>query len=99
MALVEELVVACGGVVVRMEPEEHDRAVARISHLPHLLAVLMAGRLADAPPDHLALSGQGVRDVTRVAGSDPEDVGADRPRERRPRWARCWGRSARSWTP
>jgi prephenate dehydrogenase len=45
--------------------------VARISHLPHRLAVLMAGRLADAPPDHLALSGQGVRDVTRVAGSDP----------------------------
>ena len=45
--------------------------MARISHLPHLLAVLMAGRLADAPSDHLALSGQGVRDVTRVAGSDP----------------------------
>ena len=55
-----------------MAPEEHDRAVARISHLPHLLAVLMAGRLAEAPPDHLALSGQGVRDVTRIAGSDPE---------------------------
>ena len=32
---------------------------------------LVAGRLADAPADHLALSGQGVRDVTRVAGGDP----------------------------
>jgi prephenate dehydrogenase len=71
VALVEELAVLCGAAVVRMGPEEHDRAVARISHLPHLLAVLMAGRLADAPPDHLALSGQGVRDVTRIAGSDP----------------------------
>ncbi len=71
VALVDALVVACGAVAVRMSPEEHDRAVARISHLPHLLAVLMAGRLADAPADHLALSGQGVRDVTRVAGSDP----------------------------
>ncbi|MBA3782920.1 MAG: prephenate dehydrogenase/arogenate dehydrogenase family protein, partial [Nocardioides sp.] len=49
----------------------HDRAVARTSHLPHLAAVLVAGRLADAPADHLALSGQGLRDVTRVAGSDP----------------------------
>jgi prephenate dehydrogenase len=45
--------------------------VARTSHLPHLLAVLVAGRLAGAPTDHLALSGQGVRDVTRVAGGDP----------------------------
>ena len=62
---------ACGGVPVRMTPEEHDHAVARTSHLPHLLAVLTAGRLAGAPPEHLALSGQGVRDVTRVAGSDP----------------------------
>jgi prephenate dehydrogenase len=70
-ALVEELAVRCGAVVVRLPPEEHDRAVARISHLPHLLAVLVAGQLADAPPPHLALSGQGVRDVTRVAGSNP----------------------------
>ena len=56
---------------VRLSPEEHDRAVARTSHLPHLLAALVAGRLADAPADHLALSGQGVRDVTRVAAGDP----------------------------
>ncbi len=71
VALVEGLVDVCGAVPVHLTPEEHDRAVARISHLPHLLAVLVAGRLADAPEDHLALSGQGVRDVTRVAGSDP----------------------------
>jgi prephenate dehydrogenase len=61
-----------GASVVRLSPEEHDLAVARTSHLPHLLAVLVAGRLADAPADHLALSGQGVRDVTRIAGGDPE---------------------------
>jgi prephenate dehydrogenase len=69
--LVEALVATCGAVTVRMDPEEHDRAVARISHLPHLAAVLVAGRLAGAPADHLALAGQGVRDVTRVAASDP----------------------------
>jgi prephenate dehydrogenase len=68
---VEELARLAGATVVRMSPTEHDLAVARTSHLPHLLAVLMAGRLADAPADHLALSGQGVRDVTRIAAGDP----------------------------
>ncbi|HEX5091048.1 MAG TPA: prephenate dehydrogenase [Nocardioides sp.] len=69
--LVDGLVRLCGGVPVRMSPVEHDRAVARTSHVPHLLAVLAAGRLAGAPTDHLALTGQGVRDVTRVAAGDP----------------------------
>jgi prephenate dehydrogenase len=68
---VTELARLAGGSVVHLSPEEHDLAVARTSHLPHLLAVLVAGRLADAPAAHLALSGQGVRDVTRVAGGDP----------------------------
>jgi prephenate dehydrogenase len=71
VALVEELARVCGAVPLRMAPDEHDRAVARTSHLPHLLAVLVAGRLAHAPEAHLALSGQGVRDVTRVAAGDP----------------------------
>lgn len=70
-ALVEALAVLCGAVPVRLTPAEHDLAVARISHVPHLLAVLAAARLVDAPADHLALSGQGVRDVTRVAAGDP----------------------------
>lgn len=69
--LVEELAVLCGAVPVRLTPEEHDHAVARISHLPHLMAVLTAGRLAGAPAGELELSGPGVRDVTRVAGGDP----------------------------
>ncbi|SFC99361.1 prephenate dehydrogenase [Nocardioides terrae] len=75
VAVVEELARLCGAVVVRLTPEEHDRAVARISHVPHLLAALVAGRLAEAPADHLALSGQGVRDVTRVAAGNPSLYG------------------------
>jgi prephenate dehydrogenase len=70
-AAVEELARLAGASVVHLTPEEHDEAVARTSHLPHLLSVLVAGRLAEAPVDHLALSGQGVRDVTRVAAGDP----------------------------
>jgi prephenate dehydrogenase len=73
--LVEALARLCGAVPVRLSPVEHDRAVARTSHIPHLLAALAAGRLAGAPVDHLALSGQGVRDVTRVAAGDPEHYG------------------------
>ncbi len=62
---------AVGAVPVAMSPDEHDSAVARTSHLPHLMAALVAGRLAGAAPAQLVLSGQGVRDVTRVAAGDP----------------------------
>lgn len=75
VAVVEQLVELCGAELVRLSPVEHDRAVARTSHLPHLLAVLAAGQLADAAPEHLRLSGQGVRDVTRVAAGDPDLYG------------------------
>jgi prephenate dehydrogenase len=61
----------CGATAIMTTPEEHDRAVATISHVPYLVAVLMAGHLNEVPSDHLALAGQGVRDVTRVAASDP----------------------------
>jgi prephenate dehydrogenase len=69
--LVEALARLCGAVPVRLSPVEHDAAVARTSHVPHVLASLVAGQLLHAPADHLTLSGQGVRDVTRVAGGDP----------------------------
>lgn len=61
----------CGGRLVVMDPQEHDAAVARVSHLPHLMSVLMADHLLQVPTEHLGLAGQGVRDVTRIAGSDP----------------------------
>lgn len=71
VAAVIALAVACGASPIVTTPEEHDHAVATISHVPYLVAVLMAGHLTEAPPEHLALAGQGVRDVTRVAASDP----------------------------
>lgn len=71
VAAVTRLASAAGAVPVALSPEEHDQAVAATSHVPHLLASLAAARLAEAPASHLALSGQGVRDVTRVAGGDP----------------------------
>ncbi|WP_034264213.1 prephenate dehydrogenase [Actinospica robiniae] len=67
-----ELVSLCGSVPVVMDPAEHDRAVALISHAPHLVSALMAARLEYATEDAARIAGQGVRDVTRIAAGDPE---------------------------
>ncbi len=69
---VEELVRLCGGRQVTMGPAHHDEAVAQVSHVPQLVSALMAGSLVDVPPEHLRLAGGGLRDVTRIAGSEPE---------------------------
>lgn len=55
------------------EPDEHDEAVARSSHMPHAAAAAIAASLAGHGPPRLAaaLSGGALRDVTRVAASDP----------------------------
>jgi len=55
---------------VHLDPVDHDEAVALVSHLPQMMASLVAARLTEAPPESLALSGQGLRDVTRIAASD-----------------------------
>jgi len=68
---VHDLAITCGAVPVLMTPQEHDRAVALTSHAPQVLSSLLAARLLDADPDAVAVSGQGLRDMTRIAGSDP----------------------------
>ncbi|OUC96958.1 prephenate dehydrogenase [Streptosporangium minutum] len=65
------LIKLCGGEAVRVDAAEHDRAVAIVSHAPHVTASAVAARLADAPATALGLAGQGVRDVTRIAAGDP----------------------------
>lgn len=68
---VRSLVVDLQGVPVVMSPGEHDEAVALVSHVPQLAASLVAARLSGAPQTALDLTGQGLRDVTRIAASDP----------------------------
>lgn len=53
-----------------MNSEDHDRAVARISHLPHAMAVATAGAALRFPGDE-SLAAGGFRDTTRVASGDP----------------------------
>lgn len=67
----EALAIDLGAVVSRMSAEEHDQSVAVISHLPQVLSSLLASRLQDTPPHALSLAGNGLRDVTRIAASDP----------------------------
>ena len=72
LALVEGLALDLGAMPIEMSPEEHDRAVALTSHVPQLVASLLAGRFVAADEGALQLAGQGVRDTTRIAGSAPE---------------------------
>jgi prephenate dehydrogenase len=58
-----------GARVKVMTPEQHDKAVAMTSHLPHLVAAALAAML---PPELHELAASGFRDTTRVAGGDPQ---------------------------
>ena len=68
---VRDLAVDLGASPVEMTAAEHDGAVALVSHLPQLLSSMLAARLVSAPDRALGLAGQGLRDVTRIAASDP----------------------------
>ncbi|WP_289033275.1 prephenate dehydrogenase [uncultured Arsenicicoccus sp.] len=63
---------AARGEVVVMTAEEHDAAVAAVSHVPQVMATLTAARLRDRDEHAVGLAGQGLRDVTRIAASDPQ---------------------------
>jgi cyclohexadieny/prephenate dehydrogenase len=57
-----------GSTVVKMSAEDHDRALAVTSHLPHAVAAAVAGATSF---DLLSLTASGFRDVTRIAAGDP----------------------------
>ncbi|CAO0829126.1 hypothetical protein SMICM17S_11938 [Streptomyces microflavus] len=66
-----ELVALCRAVPVVMDADAHDRAVALVSHTPQLISSMVAARLEEADETAVRLCGQGIRDVTRIAASDP----------------------------
>jgi prephenate dehydrogenase len=75
----ERWVRALGAVPVRLEPEAHDRAVAGISHLPHVAAAALASAVGAEPATGGAeletlrqLIAGGFRSTTRIAASSPE---------------------------
>ena len=68
--LVLELITILGATPIELSAEDHDAAVAKISHLPQIAASLVAKQLTGTPAEWMELAGQGLRDTTRIAGSD-----------------------------
>ena len=74
-AMVMDLALDCGAVVVPARSDEHDAAAAAISHLPHLLAEALAVTAGEVPLA-FALAAGSFRDGTRVAATAPDLVRA-----------------------
>jgi prephenate dehydrogenase len=67
-----ELWEALGARVTSLDPETHDRTVAAISHLPHLIACALVDGAGRVEPSALELAARGFRDTTRIAAGDPD---------------------------
>jgi prephenate dehydrogenase len=69
---------ALGCRVRQMPADQHDRALAAVSHFPHMMAFALMRSLMAQPEGEqfLAVAGPGFRDTTRIAGGDP-DLWAD----------------------
>jgi prephenate dehydrogenase len=80
---VRDVVASLGADVVVLSPEDHDRLVAMVSHVPHLVAATLmnaAAEVAEQDAVLLRLAAGGFRDMTRVAAGHPgiwPDVCAD----------------------
>jgi arogenate dehydrogenase (NADP+) len=77
IAVVEEIVRSLGANIYYCQPEQHDRAVSWISHLPVMVSSsLIAACLSETDPDVLELAqklaSSGFRDTSRVGGGNPE---------------------------
>ena len=72
VTLVARLATDAGAALVtQMSPQAHDDAVAAVSHLPQLAASLVAAQLRGMSQEAVEIAGQGLRDVTRIAASEP----------------------------
>jgi len=77
VALVSDFAQGLGAVPRRTSAEDHDRAMAFVSHLPQLVAVALAEAARSAAgPMAPALSGRAMDEMTRLASSPP-DLWAD----------------------
>ncbi len=69
---VSEFWEAVGSRVVMLTPQVHDRVVAAVSHLPHLVAVALVDAASRLDPTALGFAGRGFADTTRIAAADPQ---------------------------
>jgi len=73
LARIEQLWRSCGARVAQMDAAEHDRLLASVSHLPHVLAFALVAQIAGQPDAQrkLSFAGPGFRDFTRIAAGSP----------------------------
>lgn len=76
LKMVHEMWVDAGCVLQTISPDEHDHAIARVSHLPHAAAAALVHAICKNNPEITAFAGNGYRDTTRVA-SGPEAMWAE----------------------
>jgi prephenate dehydrogenase len=70
--IVQDLISLLGATPLVLSAADHDAAVAKISHLPQIVSSLLAKQLIGTKPEWMELSGQGLRDSTRIAASDEQ---------------------------
>ena len=68
--MVRDVVGRCGAIPLDRSVAEHDKGVALVSHLPQMVASLLASQLVAGEGSELELAGAGLRDTTRIADSD-----------------------------
>ena len=69
---VTEVWKSLGAQVVAMKPDRHDNIYAFVSHLPHLISYALVNTVSGKDGSYFEFSGQGFKDVTRIASSSPE---------------------------
>ena len=70
--IVQGLISLLGATPLVLSASDHDAAVAKISHLPQIVSSLLAKQLIGTKTEWMELSGQGLRDTTRIAASDEQ---------------------------
>lgn len=71
IARAKEIIAALGGKAILLKADEHDEAIAAISHLPQIVSSLLSVSLLDISDRDIGLAGQGLKDVSRLAASNP----------------------------
>ncbi len=72
VGVIEDLVLDLDAIPMLMTAEEHDQSVALVSHVPQVISTILAKQLSHGTERSLSLTGQGLRDTTRIAASDPQ---------------------------
>lgn len=75
----DKFIKSLGSVTMVLKPEEHDMAVAAISHLPHVISASLVNLVKESDKDDLlkTIAAGGFRDITRISSSSPvmwEDI-------------------------